>query len=330
MGIKSAKYHLEIQTHRKNPYGLLRSSYRVDGKTLHDTICRIKGLSLEQLRAMRSAIQGKTIAKEYFKITWSREYGASYASAALIKKTGLDREIFSRPAEEWVRSCLAMIAGRLVYAGSKLSLSHCGTYSALWEVCGIEGEVDVNVHCYEAMDRLLERQEAIQKKLAKKHLSKGMLVLYDITSSYMEGEYAGSELVDFGYNRDRKRGHEQVVISLLCTKEGCPVAVEVLRGNTKDETTVLSKIEEIREKYGIEKVVFVGDRGMLTQAKYERIDHETVKVISALSHNAIKKLCEKGVVQLNLFDEKTLLNWIKSWEVQRKRNTAKKSARARS
>jgi hypothetical protein len=179
MTAKGTKYHLEIQTHRKNPYGLLRSSYRMGGKTLHETICRIKGMSLEQLRAMQSAIQGNTIAKEDFRITRSREYGASFASIALIKKLGLHIDIFSRPGEEWVRSCLAMIAGRLVYAGSKLSLSHCSSHSALWEVCGIEGEVDVNIHCYEAMDRLLERQEAIQKKLARKHISNGTLVLYD-------------------------------------------------------------------------------------------------------------------------------------------------------
>ena len=310
MAMKPAKYHLEIQTHRKNPYGLLRNSYRVEGKTRHDTICRINGLTLEQLRAMQSAIQGKTIAKEDFKITDSREYGASFAAVSLIKQLGLHTDIYSKPAEEWVRSCLAMIAGRLVYAGSKLSLSHCGSYSALWEVCGIDDEVNVNVNCYDAMDELLERQDAIQKKLAKKHLFNGTLILYDITSSYMEGEYCDSKLVDFGYNRDKKRGHEQIVISLLCTKNGCPVAVDVFNGSTKDETTVLDKIEVIKKKYGLEKMVFVGDRGMVTQANYEQINHETVKVISALTHSAINQLREKEIVQLNMFDEKSIVEVI--------------------
>ena len=201
MAIIPAKYHLEIQTHRKNPYGLLRSSYRVAGKTRHDTLCRITNMSLEQLRAMQAALQGKLVAKEDFKITQSREYGACYASVAIIKKLGLHADIYSKTNEEWVRSCVAMIAGRVVYAGSKLSLSHCGTHSALWEVCGIEDEVDVNVHCYEAMDELLERQDAIQKKLARKHLSNGTLVLYDITSSYMEGEYRESKLVNYLFDR---------------------------------------------------------------------------------------------------------------------------------
>jgi len=306
MADKSKKYHLEIQTHRKNPYGLLRSSYRVNGKTRHDTLCRFNGLSLEQLRAMQAAIQGKTVIKEEFKITSSREYGASFVCVALMKAIGLHKAIYSRPSEEWLRASLAMIAGRLIYAGSKLSLSHCSRFSTLWDICGIE-DVDVNVHCYAAMDRLLERQSAIQKALAKKHLRDGILVLYDITSCYMEGEYLDSELVRFGYNRDNKRGHEQIVISLLCAKDGCPIAVEVLAGNTKDETTVLDKINELQEKYGVEKVVFVGDRGMITQAKYEQLNHETVKVISALTHGAIKSLCKREVIQLSMFDEKNII-----------------------
>lgn len=310
MPAKTQKYHLEIQTHRKTPYALLRSSYWENGKVKHDTLCQIKGLSLDQLRAMQAAIQGKTVMKEDFKITSSREYGASFACVALMRMLGLDKAIYSRPSEEWARSSLAMIAGRIVYAGSKLSLSHCGSYSALWDVCGIDGEIDVNTHCYDAMDKLFERQEAIQKSLAKKHLHDGILILYDITSSYMEGEYADSDLVCFGYNRDKKRGHEQIVISLLCSGDGCPVAVEVFPGNTKDETTVLDKINEIKEKYGIGKVVFVGDRGMVTQAKYDEIDHDTVKTISALSHGAIRTLCEKETIQLGLFDEKNIVEII--------------------
>jgi transposase len=303
MDRKSNSFHLDIQTHRKNPYGLLRNSYREDGKVKKETICRFAGLSLDQLRAMQAAIQGRTIMKEDFRVTSSREYGASAACVALMKKLGLHTDIFSKPSEEWVRSCLAMVAGRLVYAGSKLSLSHCPPYSALWEACGIDGPIDVDSHCYDSMDRLLDRQGAIQKKLAQKHLSEGALVLYDITSSYMEGAYEDSGLVEFGYNRDRKRGHEQIVISLLCAKGGCPVAVEVFKGNTKDETTVLDKVGEIREMYGLEKIIFVGDRGMVTQAKYEKLDHGLVKVVSALSHGAIQSLIDKGAVQIGMFDD---------------------------
>jgi len=310
MAEKSTKYHLEIQTHRKNPYGLLRSSYREGGKTLHDTICRITDLSLEQLRAIQAAIQGKLIGKEDFKVIQSREYGASFACVALMKALELHTDIFSRPSEQWVRSCLAMIAGRIVYAGSKLFLSHCGSYSALWDVCGIGGDIDVDEHCYAPMDRLMERQDAIQKKLAGKYLHNGALILYDITSSYMEGEYADSELVKFGYNRDQKRHHEQIVISLLCSKDGCPVAVDAFSGDTKDETTVIDKIAEISEKYGIEKIVFVGDRGMVTQAKYDQLDHNLIKVISALNHGAIQTLCENKIIQMSMFDEENIVEVI--------------------
>jgi transposase len=310
MNKKSEKYHLEIQTHRKNPYGLLRNSYRVDGKVRHDTLCRINGLSLEQLKAMQAAIQGKTMMKDDFKITSSREYGASFACTEILKSLGLHNIIYSRPSEEWVKSCLAMIVGRLVYAGSKLSLSHCGSYSALWEICGIEGEVDVDDHCYDAMDRLFERQNAIQKKLVQKHMVDGSLVLYDLTSSYMEGEYEYSELVEFGYNRDRKRGYEQIVIGLVCAGNGCPVAVEVFSGNTKDETTLLDKIDEIRGLYGIDNIIFVGDRGLVTKTKYEQLDHDRVKVISALNHNAIQSLHDKDTIQLGMFDENSIVEII--------------------
>jgi transposase len=310
MNRKSNSFHLDIRTQRNKPYALLRNSYREDGKVKKETICSFSGLSIEQLRMMQAAIQGKTILKDEFKIVQSREYGASFACLAILKQLGLHTDIFSRPSEDWVRSCLAMIVGRIVYAGSKLSLSHCGSYSALWEVCGIDGLVDVNTHCYEAMDKLFARQEAIQKTLAKKHLKDGVLVLYDITSTYMEGEYADSDLVCFGYNRDKKRGHEQIVISLLCSKDGCPIAVEVFKGNTKDETTVLDKINELKEKYGMEKVIFVGDRGMVTKSKFDQLDHNFVKVISALTHSAISALCEKETMQLSMFDENNIVEVI--------------------
>ena len=304
---KPKSCHLDIHTHRKNPYGLLRHSYREDGKVKKETICRLSGLSLEQLRNIQAAIQGNTVLKDDFKITDSREYGASYVCVALMKSLGLHKLICSRASEEWAKACLAMIAGRLVYAGSKLSLSHCGAYSALWEICGIKGDVDVSVHCYDAMDKLLDRQDAIQQALANKHLQDGTLVLYDITSCYMEGEYTESELVAFGYNRDQKRGHEQIVISLLCAKDGCPVAVEVLRGNTKDEKTVMDKIEEIHQKYGVENLVFVGDRGMVTQVNYKQVNHSITKVISALTHSAIQDLCDQKIVRISMFDEKNIV-----------------------
>ncbi len=307
MTAKSKSYHLDIQKHGKNPYGLLRNSYREDGKVKKETLCRFTGLSLSRLRMMQAAIQGKTVMKDDYKVISSREYGASFACMSILKELGLHKAIHSRTSLEWVKSVIAMIIGRIVFAGSKLSLSKCGAYSSLWEICGMRENIDVNIHCYDSMDKLLARQSAIQRHLADKHLRNGTIVLYDITSCYMEGEYAGSELVEFGYNRDRKRGAEQIVISLLCGKDGCPIATEVLRGSTKDETTVLEKISEIGEKYGIDKVIFVGDRGMITQAKYREVDHSLVKVISALNHSKIKELSGKGIIQLSLFDQNNIV-----------------------
>jgi hypothetical protein len=146
----------------------------------------------------------------------------------LAQVIGLNRLIYSR-LEPWVKTVSAMIIGRIVYAGSKLSLSRTPAYSCLWEICaGHDGHrpVDVNL-CYSAMDELLERQDLIQKKLAKRHLTDNSIVLYDITSSYFEGEHENSELVHFGYNRDKKRGEKQVVIGLICANDGCPISVEV-------------------------------------------------------------------------------------------------------
>lgn len=304
------RLHLEIQTHRINPIGLIRSSYRdANGKVQHQTLSRLNGLSLEQLKLIQASIQGNAVLKSELKILDSKEYGASYSAFSLSNELGLDKLIYSKHSEQWVRDSLAMIIGRLVFSGSKLALSNCTTFSALWNICGIsDTDIDVDKHCYNSMDKLLARQEKIQQGLVKKHLTQdSTLVLYDITSSYFEGEYNDSQIVEFGYNRDGKRGHRQIVIALVCNKEGCPVSVEVFAGNTKDETTVCDKLREIRQKYGVENLVFVGDRGMVTKAQYEKIDHDVIKVISALTHNNIRELCAQNVIQLSLFDEKNIV-----------------------
>ena len=240
MKTQNGNLHLEIQNSRKNPVGILRTSFYDSGKVKHTQHGRITGCSIPQLKLLQLAFRENVIAADdpqAFQILQSKEYGASFALLEIIKQTGLKDAIYSRK-EEWVNSVLAMIIGRIIYAGSKLSLSHLGDVTSLWELCGIDGKVDVDKHCYLPMDRLLSRQEAIQQKLAAKHLGDGKLVLYDITSSYLEGEYNDSKLVDFGYNRDGKKGHEQIVIGLICNSYGCPVGVEVFSGNTKDGTTV--------------------------------------------------------------------------------------------
>ena len=301
MKLKSPTLHFEIMKGKKQPSGYIRNSYREDGKVKHQTIARINGLSLDQLLALKDAFDGNVIRREDIMISDGREYGASAVLYALAKRIGLDRFIYSRNVP-WVRDVLAMVIGRAVFQGSKLALSNISQFSCLWETCGVKSdEVDVNKNCYDSMDELLSRQVSIQKKLSAQHLTDGSVILYDITSSYLEGEYTQSDLVRYGYNRDKKRGKKQIVIALICTKEGCPVAVEVFSGNTTDCTTVQPKIAEIKDKYHIAKFVFVGDRGMLTQKNIDAL--EDVATITALTHSAMKKLCEEKNVQLSLFDE---------------------------
>jgi transposase len=302
--VHNHKFHLEIQTHRKNPYGLLRSTYwnPVKKMPVHETLCRINHMSLEQLKNIQAAIQKKSVAMNTITVLDSREYGCSAALLSLTKEIALDKAIYSKTSEPWVKDVLAMIIGRIIYQGSKLSLSNCAEFSALWEICGItDEEIDVDNHCYKSLDELLKRQNLIQKKLALKHIHNGMVILYDITSSYLEGEYKNSELVAFGYNRDKKKEHPQIVIGLICAEDGCPISVEVFKGNTKDEKTVPDKISEIKNRYGIVDAIFVGDRGMLTAANLEKCPFKT---ITALRRDGIKHLCEEKQVQLSLFDEK--------------------------
>ena len=302
MKLKSTALHFEIMAGSTKPSGYIRNSYREDGTVKHQTIARINGLPLEQLENMKAAFEGETVKMADIKVSGGREYGASAMLFELAKKVGLDKLIYSR-FDTWVRCALAMVIGRIVFQGSKLALSKAPAYSCLWEICGVKGAIDVDMHCYDAMDELLSRQDLIQKKLARKHLSDGTVILYDITSSYFEGDYENSEIVDFGYNRDKKRGHKQIVIALVCAKDGCPVAVEVFPGNTRDSATVQDKITEIRDMYGISDFVFVGDRGMLTQKNIAACDDTLT--ITALTHAAMKQLVEEKNVQLSLFDEKS-------------------------
>jgi transposase len=267
-------------------------------------------MDLSELKLIQAAFRGDVMPKESaegLRTSESKEYGASQAVLALARELGLDRAIYSR-REDWVADSLAMIVGRVVHAGSKLALSQQWKNSALWELCGTDGPVDVDIHCYAAMDRLLARQKAIERTLAQRHLKEGHLVLYDITSSYFEGAYADSELVLFGYNRDGKRRHEQMVIALVCNEEGCPVGVEVFPGNTQDAATVPAKIAQIREAYGVKKIVFVGDRGMITQANAEKVRGlDGLNTISALTHRQIVDLLVRKVITPELFDERRIV-----------------------
>ena len=310
--------HLEIQTHRKNPIGVLRSSFRTkDGRVRHRSFGPITGLSLDQLKLLQAAFRSQVVptdSPEALRTSHAREFGACAALLALAKDLQLPR-ILGQPNDPNTRALLAMIIGKLLYSGSKLSLVNLFKDTCLWEVCGVtqHGErPDGEAHCYRPRDERLRRQGAIQKKLARRHLQEGALILYDITSVYFEGDYAHSELVAFGHAKaEGKRGCPQVMIGLICDAQGCPVGVEVFAVHTKDETTVPDKIAQIRQSFGIQDIIFVGDRGMITQANDDKLKGATgLSTITALTHPQILALIDQKHIQAELFDETKILEMI--------------------
>jgi transposase len=300
---------IHIDRRRRSPYayGLFRETFRDNGRVRHRTRGRVTGLALGQLEALREFIQAGCPkgGENRCTVKDSREYGAVWAVLQMAERLGLDRWLYSR-REPWVRYALAMIVGRVVYQGSKLSLTNLWRDTALWSVCGVGSDRPEVDACYEAMDELLSRQAAIQKALARKHLKDGCLVLYDVTSSYFEGEYQGSELVDWGYNRDGKRGHKQIVIGLMTDRDGCPVGVSIYRGNTNDQKTLADRVKELKEQYGLRDVILAGDRGMITAARLPELSAAGIRSVTALTHPEMLKLVQRKVIEPGLFDERKI------------------------
>lgn len=287
---------------------LIRESYRQEGHVRHRTLCNLSRLpppAIEQIRSALRRGETPTAPEGPLRVEQSREYGASWALLDVARQLGLDRLIYSRK-EAWREDALALIVGRVVYQGSKLALTNLYADTALWDLCGhpTGARPDVERHAYRVMDRLMDRQDAIQRALANRHLRDGCLIYYDLTSSYFEGAYENSDLVTFGYNRDGKKGHEQIAIGLLTDEQGCPVAVQVFRGNTNDQTTVLEQAQRLSAAYGVKEVVFAGDRGMLTPKRIAEVSALGFKTLTALTHPQIRELLERKVIQMELFDER--------------------------
>lgn len=304
----------EIKSKRNNKTYtsvLVRESYRNKGKVLHRTLANLSKLPQKLIAQIKRLIREEAGVfdknTQQFQVSSSREYGASYAIWHVAKALELDKLIYSRSVQ-WREDVMAMIVGRIVYQGSKLKLTNLYNDTALWELAGHESlkPVDVDKHCYEAMDRLLERKDSIEKALAGRHIADGYLILYDMTSVYMEGAYETSQLVAFGKPRDGKRGHEQIAIGLLTDKKGCPVAVEVFAGNTSDQTTVEQQAKKLAEKYNVKKIIFAGDRGMLTPKRIEEVSALEFGTLTTLTHPALIKLYENKVIQLSMFDQKNI------------------------
>jgi transposase len=288
---------------------LLRHTYREDGKVKHLTVGNLSDLPDDLIEVIRKRLAGEPLPAENddFEIVRSLPHGHVAAVLGTLQKIGLDRLVASKPCRE-ARLVTAMIVLRIIAPGSKLAnLTSMQPETAQHTLADELHLGDIQTpELYEAMDWLLARQKRIEKKLAKKHLQEGTVVLYDVSSSYYTGRQ--SALIMMGYSRDGKPGQPQIVYGLLCAPDGCPVAIEVFSGNTADPTTFTAQVNTIRKRFGISRVVLVGDRGMITSKRIEEDlrDVEGLDWITALRNDSIQKLVEQKTIQLSLFDERDL------------------------
>jgi transposase len=284
---------------------LLRRSYREDGKVKNETLGNLSHLPDELIEIIRRSLQGETFVPvaSAFQITRSRPHGHVQAASAAMASLEMAALLASKPCRER-DLVLAMVAARIVAPHTKLATTRWWHTTTLAEDFGVADADEDDL--YAAMDWLLERQDRIQKKLASRHLSAGALVLYDLSSSYFEGNCC--PLAKLGYSRDGKKGLLQVNYGLLTDARGCPVAVSVHEGNTADSATFMPAVHKLREDFGIERVVMVGDRGMVSQKTIDEMrEADGVGWITALKSASIRALVEQGHLQLGLFDERNLL-----------------------
>jgi transposase len=305
--------HVDRIPNRTSPPAyLLRETYREDGKVKKRTLANITHWSAAKIEALRRLLRDEVVGGDQasgLKLLRSLPHGHVAAALGTLRKIGLDHILSQggrQPARE-VALCIAVMVARLIDPASKLATARLldgeTANCSLGAVLGLEA-VDEQA-LYDVLDWLLGQQERIEKALARRHLKNGTLVLYDVTSTYFEGRTC--PLARFGYNRDGKSGKLQIVFGLLCSTEGCPVAVEVFEGNVGDPSTLATQIAKLKERFALERVVLVGDRGMITEARLE----ETVKPagldwITALRAPAIRSLVEAGAIQLSLFDARDL------------------------
>jgi hypothetical protein len=283
---------------------LLRRSYRdADGKVRHENLGNLSHLPVEVIDAVRAMLVGRRLVDldEGFEICRSLPHGHVAAVLGVLRALDLERLIGRERCRER-DLVVALVVQRLIGPGSKLSASRRFGQSTLAEELAL-GEV-TEAELLGAMDWLLERQSRIERALARRHLGGEGFVLYDLSSSYVEGRCC--PLAALGYSRDGKRGTLQVNYGLICSPEGRPVGVRVHDGATQDQQTTLEAVAAVRERFGVEQVVFVGDRGMITQAHAATLREQGVDFVSALKTQQIRALVASGDLQLSLFDQTNL------------------------
>jgi len=306
-------YIARIPNRSSPPAYLLRESYREGGKVKNRTLANLSALPIGQIKLMRRVLKGETLVSphEAFSIGRSLPHGHVEIVLGVIRKLGLDRMIGSRRSRQR-DLVVAMIVQRLLFPCSKLATTrHWHSTTLAEELAVADADED---ELYDALDWLLERQASIEQKLARKHLPEGSLVLYDVSSSYYEGRTC--PLARYGHDRDGKGDRPIIVYGVLTDSEGRPVAVEVYPGNTGDPTTVADQVTKLRQRFGLSRVILVGDRGMLTQTQIDTLkEHPELGWISALRSGSIRALMASGDLQRSLFDE-TLLAYYVQWHLK--------------
>ena len=282
---------------------LLRRSYREGGKVRHENLGNLSHLPLEVIDAIRKMLAGRVLVDldEQLEIHSSLPHGHVAAVLGVLRELDLERLLARERCRE--RDLVVAMLCQLVIAPcSKLSMTRRFSQTTLADELALEAVTEAEL--LGAMDWLLERQERIERTLARRHLSDGGFVLYDLSSSYVEGRCC--ELAALGHNRDGKAGKLQVNWGLVCSPEGRPVSVQVHPGNTADPTTVPAVIDAVKERFGIERVILVGDRAMITDAHAATLKELGAGFVSALKTAQIRKLIGAGELQLSLFDQTNL------------------------
>jgi hypothetical protein len=303
---------IDVVPNRSSPPAvLLRESYREGGRSKKRTLANLSQLPQPLIDGIAAMIEGGKVAGapgEGLEIRRALPHGHAAAVLGQARRLGLDRLLLGRTGVQRHRDLvLAMIVQRVLAPGSKLAtwqaLRPETAASSLPALLGL-GEV-AEREVYAALDWLVAQQPRIEQGLARRHLHDGTLVLYDVSSSYLEGRCC--ELAQFGYSRDHRRDRPQIVYGLLCAADGCPVAVEVFTGDTSDPKTLAAQVDRLKRRFKLAHVVLVGDRGMITGA---RIREELVPAgldwITALRAPEVRALADDGPLQLSLFDERDL------------------------
>ena len=299
--------YIDIVPNRGSPPAiLLRESIREGKRVRKRTIANLSALPIAQAEMIRRVLKGEKLGplESALEVMGSQHHGHVEAVRTAMKRLAFDRLIDAKSSRER-DLVVAMVAGRIIAPeASKLGMTRSWSDTTLADEFGV---ADAHEDClYRAMDWLLERQEKIEKRLARRHLKAGGLVLFDLTSSYFEG--VTCPLAKLGYNRDGKPGMLQVNWGLLTDARGCPVGVSVFEGNTGDPKALLPQVEKVRGAFGIDKLVMVGDRGMISSMQIEALRGlDGAQWITALKTGAIRKLADGGTLQLDLFDERNLI-----------------------